>query len=1267
MKVFLAAWAVFLFSLSAPAADCPLTLGASDAGWYSAANYHDPNNNNYLVGYHAGSTTEYRDWFVFDLPAFASSIGSAELRLFTFSISSAQGMETLELHHVSTPITTLVAGAGAGITNVFNDLADGTLYGLRTILVSEGNSYITIPLNSNAVAAIGAAAGQRFALGGRLSSISTMPTSDERLFSFSSGTGVYVELKLTFIGGTAPVVIQQPRPLISLATGGATNISVNVCGTAPLRYQWFVNSVFANNFPLPNQTNSTLALSNVNFTYAGDYFVVVTNAFGAATSSVANLIVNGSPPQISGLPDLVTAIGFPVSFYVGVAANPPARLQWRFNGINLPGATNNFLSLANVQLSDAGTYTFSASNALGMTNISAVLTVEPLIMAPLGNYEVDSGDDFYFPAPVQSSVPLTYQWRRFGTNIPGANGAFLSLFDMQPSDAGSYDLVAMNSYGARTSTVGIVIVLSRAPVVSPPNIPTPAFAGYALTIYGNARGSAPLEFQWLFNNTPIPGATNLHLVLSNLAVSDSGDYSLLVGNDFGPSTSAISSLIVRTQAAFYSVAGTAHQAFVGETLRLGTSISGGPRPRLQWQFNGTNISGATNISLLLTNLSIEQSGVYFVNASNQFGATAVGFSVGVKPRRALDQWAWRNSRPQANDLKHIASGNNRTVAVGEGGTLVTSTNGIDWTTIALGNRYSFSRVTFGNGLFAALAESDEVVIFTSPDGVSWTARDLPLGYAGSLDFVNGEFLMTGQSLNTPLLLARSSDCLTWRIEPMAGPAGFPVSIAHGNGFYVVITANELFFSQDSHVWTRRSIPSHFNRLTFANGLFLVSSRLGEIWTSSDARHWSARNPGIYWANAGSGDVNSLAYGLGQFTAVGDDGVIVRSLDATTWQLLNSTTSKNLRDVVFDGTKFIACGLYGALLTSQNGITWTDRRGGKTKDLYGIIYTNHQFVAVGYEGTILTSPDGAGWTTRNSPNSRDLHAVTYGGGQYVAVGRTGTVLTSSNAVNWTSRATPTTNYLQRAVWGNGRFVAVGENATILSSTNAINWQLHPVNLPAGTQMEGVAYGKGVFVIVGGYFNASAHSIMLVSSNGMNWSNVSYDLGKIVRGVTFAFNNFLAVGNDGAVIFSGNGLVWSFPSAVPPFKNLRHATGAAGRVVAIGNDGTILSYNLYNWEQHGSIVAHNLHDVAYGAGKFVAVGNAGTIVQSDDVLPVFSAPSISGGALRFHLRGGMETEYNVQSSENLLSWENEDVFTNDGTSMSFTISTNGPHRFFRVRYP
>src|SRR6185503_13660185 len=115
MKVFLAAWAVFILSLAAAAADCPQTFGASDVGWYNAANFHDPANNNYLVGYSATGATEYRDWFVFDLPTFNAPLTAAELRLFTFNINSAQGMETLELHHVAAAVTTLVAGAGPGI------------------------------------------------------------------------------------------------------------------------------------------------------------------------------------------------------------------------------------------------------------------------------------------------------------------------------------------------------------------------------------------------------------------------------------------------------------------------------------------------------------------------------------------------------------------------------------------------------------------------------------------------------------------------------------------------------------------------------------------------------------------------------------------------------------------------------------------------------------------------------------------------------------------------------------------------------------------------------------------------------------------------------------------------------------------------------------------------------------------------------------------------------------------------------------------------
>ncbi len=1263
MKFFLSAWAVLLFSLSARAADCPLTLGASDTGWYNAANFHDPANNNYLVGYHTNSMAEYRDWFVFDLPSFTSPIATVELRLFTFSCNSADGMETLEMHDVATPITTLVAGAGPGITNVFNDLADGTVYGTRAVLVSEANSFIKITLNSNAVSAVSAAAGQRFAIGGRLSSLSPMPTNDERLFAFSSGAAPYVELVLTFGGSNAPVIFEQPPATVLLSSGGATNISVGACGTSPLRYRWFVNGS-----PMANQTNSTLSLVNVSPAQTGDYFAVVTNALGATTSSVAHVYVDGTAPMIMSGPSATTAaVGFPVSFAATVSASPPAALQWQFNGANISGATNSYFTLPSVQLSDAGTYTFVASNAFGMTNRSTMLLVEPLLIDALGNYQLDSGNDFYFSSLIQSSVPVTYQWRFNGTNLPGANSAYLSLFNVSSNDNGAYDLIVANTYGTRTSTVGAVSVLVRAPLSNPPYLPSPVLLGSDIIAYGDAVGAAPISLQWLFNNVPIEGATNLQLVLRNVSNSNAGGYSLVRSNIFGVSTSAMTTVVVITQPPTYTAPGTYRQVFARDTVRFTPGLSGGPRPTLQWQFNGSDISGATNASLLLTNLTVEQTGSYIINVSNQFGTTAVGFGINVKPRRALDRWTWRNSRPQANDLKHIAFGNGRTVAGGEGGSIATSTNGIDWTVVPLGNQYLISRVTFGNGRFAVLASSDEAVVFTSTDGLNWTAQELPFAYGYSLDFVNGEFLMAGSSLGTPILLARSSDATAWQVSPMAGPSSVPTGIAYGNGTYVAINQYEAFDSRDSVVWRRRFIPSSFIRVTFVNGLFAIAARSGEVWLSADGEHWFARNTRIVHANELTGDVNGVAYGNGQFVAVGDDGVIVRSLDTITWAAVDSTTSKNLRDVVFDGTKFIACGLYGALLTSVNDVTWTDRRGGKTKDLYGIIYTNGQFVAVGYEGTILTSPNGATWTTRSSPNSRDLHAVTYGGGQYVAVGRKGTVLTSPNAINWTSRTTPTTNYLQRVAWGNGRYVAVGSAATIVSSADGINWQLHANNVPASTELEGVAFGKGVFSVVGGYFAGNAHSVMLASTNGMNWSNVSLDVGVILRGVTFAFNNFLGVGNDGEVIFSGSGLVWNFPTAIPPFENLRHAKVAAGRAVAVGNDGTILSYNLYNWEQHGSIVAHNLHDVAYGAGKFVAVGNAGAIVQSDDVLPVFSMPSVSGSAVHFSLRGGMETEYTVQSTENFLGWENDDVFTNNGAPVSFSFSTNGPQRFFRTTYP
>ena len=60
------------------------------------------------------------------------------------------------------------------------------------------------------------------------------------------------------------------------------------------------------------------------------------------------------------------------------AGTPPLSYQWSFNSNNIVNATNATLTLANVQLTNAGNYSVTVTNLYGATNsATAVLTVSP--------------------------------------------------------------------------------------------------------------------------------------------------------------------------------------------------------------------------------------------------------------------------------------------------------------------------------------------------------------------------------------------------------------------------------------------------------------------------------------------------------------------------------------------------------------------------------------------------------------------------------------------------------------------------------------------------------------------------------------------------------------------------------------------------------------------------------------------------------------------------------------------------------------------------
>lgn len=96
------------------------------------------------------------------------------------------------------------------------------------------------------------------------------------------------------VGNISPTFVSQPEPQ-TVSAGGTALFHVTATGTAPLHYQWYVNT----NTVLLGATNATLTLSGVSTNDNGKkYRVIVSNGFGSIPSADANLTVTPVPTAL---------------------------------------------------------------------------------------------------------------------------------------------------------------------------------------------------------------------------------------------------------------------------------------------------------------------------------------------------------------------------------------------------------------------------------------------------------------------------------------------------------------------------------------------------------------------------------------------------------------------------------------------------------------------------------------------------------------------------------------------------------------------------------------------------------------------------------------------------------------------------------------------------------------------------------------------------------------------------------------------------------
>jgi len=268
-----------------------------------------------------------------------------------------------------------------------------------------------------------------------------------------------------------PSISQNPNDA-SAFVGQSAFFSVVADGTTPLSYQWYFNT----NSPLDGATNSLLTLANVQTTNSGAYLCIVTNSYGADTSAVAQLTVNlpVAPSIITQPQDQANILpGATATFSVTANGSDPLSYQWYFNTSTLlTNATSSILTITNVQPANAGAYSVVINNSAGsITSSNASLTVNTNPVAPVFNSQpaslvVLAGSVASFTAAAGGTAPISYQWNRNGTPIPGATSSTLSLSNVQIADDGSYTLTASNNVGSATSNPAQLTVTTAIPLVN---------------------------------------------------------------------------------------------------------------------------------------------------------------------------------------------------------------------------------------------------------------------------------------------------------------------------------------------------------------------------------------------------------------------------------------------------------------------------------------------------------------------------------------------------------------------------------------------------------------------------------------------------------------------------------------------------------------------------------------------------------------------------------------------------------------------------------
>jgi hypothetical protein len=273
-----------------------------------------------------------------------------------------------------------------------------------------------------------------------------------------------------------PAITSEPANQ-SVVSGAPAVFNVTATRSSAAAYYWLVNGTVD-----PSQTGATCSVPAA--LVSGTYQVIVSNSFGAVSSTVANLTVTPGPVAPS-LVSPIPALAFTNAVYdtilipVTAAGTTPLSYQWWqvtglgatqvLNGGDFSGAGTATLAINVSSTADAGSYYAVVSNGTGtpasnlVATVSIVTPAPVIFIEPFNQIAASNGVANFTVGAYPLNV--SYQWYQGTTalsDVPGhwAGSRQQTLSDLNAlgSDATNYYVVVSDAGNSVTSSVASLTV-----------------------------------------------------------------------------------------------------------------------------------------------------------------------------------------------------------------------------------------------------------------------------------------------------------------------------------------------------------------------------------------------------------------------------------------------------------------------------------------------------------------------------------------------------------------------------------------------------------------------------------------------------------------------------------------------------------------------------------------------------------------------------------------------------------------------------------------